>query len=210
VRIEKNEGGSALAVMANAQGSKGFSQERIVSGSSKEAGVTTIKMEDIVSSNNAIWASITWTVQGLDASQNPLGGECVVGARLVSPIVLDLANIGAFEGVSAADSGVKFDFAANGRISQSGWVKPTMGLLAMDKNENGVTEKGELRSLASLQIQNLGVLYSPSHRHGNRESLDNDVRYEARYWGPARCGTEGCLSFDVYFSTLQSLASNGR
>jgi hypothetical protein len=225
-----------------------------------------LPIKDVLDKNNSRAETFEWEVSGLDASNNTVGKKCSYQGRLMSPLVLDLENVGKFDGLGAAESRVKFDLAGEGTRVQTGWVNPSMGFLAMDKNGNGriddgtelfgeatrlsngkiskngytaladldenndgvvssadsrfgsllvwldsngngVTENGELRSLASLQIEKLGVAYSPSVRHGNPKMFENDVRYEARYWGPARCGIEGCLSFDVYFSTIKRAAS---
>ncbi len=226
-----------------------------------------IRMADIIKHNDHIGTSEKFLVQGLNADGSNAGGECKHSVKLISPLVLDLRGTGSFQGESLAESTVKFDLKATGEQLQTGWIKPTMGLLVLDRNSNGrvdngselfgeayrlankklatngyealadldsnkdgiidasdsffgklsvwvdansngLTEKGELRSLAAMQIQKIGLDYSPSLRHGVRDSLDNDVRYESRFWGPAHCGVQGCLSFDVYFATAQSVSYN--
>jgi hypothetical protein len=221
---------------------------------------------DFLRNNDKRKSKEEFIVQGLNPDGSNAGGECRQSIQLVSPLVLDLAGAGLFEGVSLAESRVSFDIGATGLRPRMGWLKPTMGLLALDRNGNGrvddgselfgeafafadgklatngyaalasldangdwavdssdpmfarlqvwvdangngVTDLGELRSLASLQIHRLGVAYSPSFRHGPRALFDNDVRYEARFWGPARCGDTGCLSFDVYFATSGVVAN---
>jgi hypothetical protein len=225
-----------------------------------------IAVADILAANKSVADKITWQVFGLDATGAEVGSSCTFKTQLISPLVLDLANRGLFEGIHPAASQVRFDFLGNGNRLQSGWVAPHMGFLAFDKNKNGViddgtelfghgtklesgntaangylalaefdtnndgfvspadknfkdlvvwvdaningaTEKEELKSLAELNITRIGVRYSPSHRHGPNTLLANDARYEARFWGPQNCGTEGCLSFDVYFATVNTLAS---
>jgi hypothetical protein len=259
-----------VVIKNNADGAEKIDQTRIIESSQYKTGEKRydIAMADILDENKSNFRPVTFRVIGLDQSENPVGSECGALVQQVSPIVLDLANIGHFDGTGPAEANIKFDFAGKGQIAQTGWIKPTMGFLALDKNgngkiddgaemfgeatrlkngntalngylalqeldtnkdglitaadadfdklvvwidsnSNGVTDNGELRSLASLQIQKIGLAYSPSHRHGKPNMLSNDVRYEARYWGPSTCGTTGCLSFDIYFSNVLQTVSLG-
>jgi hypothetical protein len=259
-----------IVITNNAEGSQKIDQTRTVeSGQYKTSNNRyDIRMAEILDENKSVFQSVTFKVIGLDNADKPVGSECGFLAKQVSPLVLDIANVGHFDGTGPAESSVKFDFAGKGSAAQTGWIKPTMGFLAFDKNgngkiddgsemfgeatrlkngktalngylalqqfdsnqdgmitasdsnfnklvvwidsnSNGITNKGELRSLASLQIHKIGLAYSPSHRHGMPEMLGNDVRYEARYWGPSVCGVTGCLSFDVYFSSVLQTASLG-
>lgn len=224
----------------------------------------SIPLDQMLGANELEFADVTWNVIGLDESGNAMGSECIFHARLVSPIVLNLTSAEKFHGLSLAESKAKFDLSGTGDKTATGWIKSGEGLLALDRNGNGIidngrelfgeatrltngntasngyaalaeldenkdgfitsadsnfgklavwvdtnsngyTDKGELLSLASLKIERLGVAYSPSIRHANRGVLQNDVRYEGRYWGPAQCGNVGCLSFDVYFATMQKI-----
>jgi Ca2+-binding RTX toxin-like protein len=58
----------------------------------------------------------------------------------ISPIILDLNG----DGVStlAKDAGVYFDLRNTGFTQATGWVAPTDGLLAWDRNSNGVIDNG--------------------------------------------------------------------
>jgi hypothetical protein len=56
--------------------------------------------------------------------------------RLIDPIVLDLDGNG-IELTARASSNVYFDMDGDGIKEQTGWVKPTDGLLAIDSNGNG-------------------------------------------------------------------------
>lgn len=244
--------------------------ETIVDATSYAAGANLfrIRMGDVIKNNNKSGTIETFIVQGFNADGSVAGGECRNSVKLVSPLVLDLRGIGSFQGISLAESLVKFDLRGTGEALQTGWIKPEMGFLVLDKNGNGrvdngselfgeayrltngklasngyealadldsnkdgvinssdasfgklsvwvdgngngFTEKGELQSLAATKIQKIGLDYSPSIRHGVRSSFDNDVRYEARFWGPTQCGVQGCLSFDVYFATAKSISYNG-
>jgi hypothetical protein len=232
----------------------------------KSDGQYEIPVGDFLKENGRFRSKEEFIVQGLNSDGSDAGQSCKQSVKLVSPLVLDLTGAAIFEGVSLPESRVSFDIRANGSQQKVGWLKPSMGLLVLDRNGNGrvddgselfgeafafadgksasngyaalasldtngdrfvdgadeafsrlqvwidangngVTDLGELRSLASLAIRKLGVAYSPSFRHGPRDFLDNDVRYEARYWGPARCGASGCLSFDVYFATSDAVAT---
>jgi hypothetical protein len=184
---------------------------------------------------------------------------------VVSPIVLDLAAKGSFNGTNLGESDVRFDVLGKGHAVQTGWVAPSMGFLALDLNRDGVINSGaelfgegtrkadgstfsngyvalaahdtnadgvvdakdpvfkrlvvwqdlntdgqsskdELRPLGAHGITSISVVYGPSFRHGAPVLGQNDVRYEARFFGPQQCGQEGCLSFDVFFATASSVA----
>jgi len=77
------------------------------------------------------------------------------------------------------DAGLQFDLAASGQRQASGWIAPGDGLLALDRNQDGVidardsdfaalrvwvdansdarSEAGELHSLGQLQISSLSL-----------------------------------------------------
>lgn len=193
-------------------------------------------------------------------------GKCTMLFVAASPIVLDLDDRNSFEGVELGDSKVRFDLLGYGEKKETGWIRPSMGLLALDRNGDGVitsgrelfgegtlgqagqrfsngylalaefdtnqdgildakdpifnkllvwrdvnvdgvSQAGELASLASYGISALSLSYGPSLRHGVPQVGANDVRLESRYFGPKRCGSSGCLTFDVFFATAQIFAS---
>jgi hypothetical protein len=80
-------------------------------------------------------------------------------------------------------------------------------LVWQDLNIDGRSSASELKPLSSYGVTSISVVYGPSVRHGSPQLGKNDVRYEGRYFGPERCGKEGCLTFDVFFATATSLAS---
>ena len=57
------------------------------------------------------------------------------------PLVIDLDGDG-IELTALADSGTQFDLDSNGFAEHTGWVKPDDGLLAMDRNANGLIDDG--------------------------------------------------------------------
>jgi Ca2+-binding RTX toxin-like protein len=80
--------------------------------------------------------------------------------RLIDPIVLDLDGNG-IELTARASSNVYFDMDGDGIKEQTGWVKPTDGLLAIDSNGNG-------------QIDNINELIGDLGRSGFAELLTYD------------------------------------
>jgi len=69
---------------------------------------------------------------------------------------------------------------------------------------------GELKSLASLSITKLSVGSTPVTAETSRALLahnagaaQNHVVLASRYFGPERCGTQGCFSYDVKFAMEQ-------
>ena len=61
-----------------------------------------------------------------------------------SPLVLDLNGNGGFDLVDAWNSKVevRFDMVADGAPVRTGWVKPSDGFLALDRNHNGKIDDG--------------------------------------------------------------------
>ncbi len=90
---------------------------------------------------------------------------------------------------------------------------PNFGKLVawIDHNGNGKSEKGELKSLSDLGITRIGVTYSDVPKDLRQQQLfGNVIQYQAKFWGPAHCGTEGCNSYDVYFATSQLSYARGQ
>jgi hypothetical protein len=79
-----------------------------------------------------------------------------------------------------------------------------------DRNLNGQSDAGELVSLKDAEVTALATSYSEVTDPAKRAQsvLENDHRYEARFWGPKQCGTEGCASYDIFFSKASELAKN--
>lgn len=222
--------------------------------------VHKILLEDVLSEDNRLRGGTqTFKFMPIDRS-GKLTGSCTLTMLAASPVVLDLANVGRFEGPNLGESDVRFDVLGNGREVQTGWVAPSMGLLALDRdgdgkitsgaelfgegtrradgstynngyvalaahddnrdgiidsrdsvfnklivwrddNSDGKSAPSELIPLAKLGITGISVVFGPSFRHGAPALGENDVRYESRYFGPKACGSDGCLSFDVFFAT---------
>jgi hypothetical protein len=81
----------------------------------------------------------TMVIAGLTTSQ--LGALTTTQLTvLASPIILDLSG----DGVSTLSysAGTRFDLHASGRVVQTGWVAPTDGLLALDRNHDGKINDG--------------------------------------------------------------------
>lgn len=75
-------------------------------------------------------------------------------------------------------------------------------VLWVDGNADGITQKGELKSLSKLGITGISVNYEQAasdERIQHRDSVKkNLVLYKSRYFG-TNCPENGCRSYDVYF-----------
>ena len=75
-------------------------------------------------------------------------------------------------------------------------------VLWVDANGDGITQKGELKSLASLGITGVSVNFEQAASDERIQHPDsvkkNLVLYKARYFG-THCPENGCRSYDVYF-----------
>jgi hypothetical protein len=69
-----------------------------------------------------------------------------------------------------------------------------------DRNHDGKTNSDELVSLAESEVTRIALKHT---RLKDAERFDNgnEMRTAAKFWGPAQCGSAGCNSYDVYFST---------
>ena len=112
------------------------------------ADLVTLSTQQIASLGTAQLGALgTAQLAALTAAQ-----RATVMARsgnLVTPLMLDLDGNGVQ--TLALDAGVRFDLAHRGRLSATGWVAPTDGLLVLDRNHNGVIDDGgELFGSATL------------------------------------------------------------
>jgi hypothetical protein len=98
------------------------------------------------------------------------------------------------------------DTNQDGMISNADGVFSEL-LIWRDGNLDGVSQPHELSPLSTHGVDRVSLSYGPSLRHGVPSFGENDVRFESRFFGPSHCGKEGCLSFDIFFATVQSMAS---
>lgn len=75
-----------------------------------------------------------------------------------------------------------------------------------DKNSNGISEAGELKSLTEMKVSKIEISYKPVPKE---KSFDrgNLLKYEGKFWGPESCGNVGCRSVDVFFGTTIEVSS---
>lgn len=79
-------------------------------------------------------------------------------------------------------------------------------ILWFDQNLDGVSNKGELKTLSALGVTDIDVRYKKSNQADDTKILENNVALEARFNGPSSCGVAGCKIYDVYFSTMSDEA----
>jgi Ca2+-binding EF-hand superfamily protein len=100
----------------------------------------------------------------------------------------------------------EFDTNSDGVISNADPIYQELRLW-FDHNNDGVSQKSELKSLLGMKIETISVRYK-----NVKESLvlqsgglpeANLVKYESSYTGSDFC-TKGCKSYDVFFGTSES------
>ena len=97
-----------------------------------------------------------------------------------------------------------YDANHDGVVSKADPIFKKLGVW-FDKNENGISEPWEVRSLSELGVTKISVKSEPVpsllryQNHGLAAS--NELRTQARFWGPRSCGDAGCAVYDVYFGT---------
>jgi hypothetical protein len=78
-------------------------------------------------------------------------------------------------------------------------------LVWFDRNKDGQSSAGELVSLASTGVTKVALKHK-ALKDAGRFVNGNELRTTAKFWGPAQCGSSGCSSYDVYFSTAFTTA----
>ncbi|MEY3900973.1 MAG: hypothetical protein RL189_279, partial [Pseudomonadota bacterium] len=78
-------------------------------------------------------------------------------------------------------------------------------LVWFDKDKDGQSSAGELVSLASTGVTKVALKHK-ALKDAGRFVNGNELRTTAKFWGPAQCGSSGCNSYDVYFSTAFTTA----
>lgn len=102
----------------------------------------------------------------------------------------------------------QYDTGSKGFVDSSDKVFKKLRVW-VDGNGDGVSQKNELKSLAHMGITRIGtkagdVPLAEQTQHYDKAAR-NLVLYQGTYWGPKKCGTQGCKTFDVYFGTDASL-----
>jgi hypothetical protein len=73
-------------------------------------------------------------------------------------------------------------------------------LVWFDHNANGISEPSELVSLKQAQVSKISLRYQELPLE-KQNSNGNQIKYQAKFYGPASCGVGGCSSYDIYFGT---------
>jgi len=69
-----------------------------------------------------------------------------------------------------------------------------------DHNINGISEGSEVVSLAEAQVTGISIQYRELPLN-KQFANGNQIRYQAKFFGPKSCDPSGCNSYDVYFGT---------
>jgi hypothetical protein len=77
-------------------------------------------------------------------------------------------------------------------------------LVWFDRNGDAISQAEEIVSLATTGVTSLQLNYNESIQR-TTVTESNDVRYEARFFGPQSCGAKGCKSYDVFFGSASSV-----
>jgi hypothetical protein len=74
-----------------------------------------------------------------------------------------------------------------------------------DHNLDGKSQPEEIKSLESLMITRIDTQHTALDDKAG--ALDNRILFAGKFYGPKSCGTTGCNSHDVFFSTISDVAS---
>ncbi len=112
------------------------------------------------------------------------------------------------------------DRAANGYLALQAYDSANKGYLDasdpvfaklmvwVDINKNGVSEKGELFTAKGIGITRIDTGYEEVAKNlqTQTEGLEegNLVKYQSKYYGPAHCGSKGCMSYDIFFGKTEN------
>jgi hypothetical protein len=101
----------------------------------------------------------------------------------------------------------QYDLNKDGTINASDAVFKKL-VVWFDYNVNGVSDKGEIKSLTDVSVSALSTKFTITDANTSFDQNGNQFRLTSKFWGPSQCGSEGCKSHDVYFNTAMSLAGD--
>ena len=137
------------------------------------------------------------------------GAEAAFGSLTGKPILVDLDGDGEVSYISVEDSNVLFDFDGDGYAHRTGWVGGNDGLLAYDKNGDGmIREHDELSFVGyhpGARTDLEGLRHFDSNNNGRLDSRD-------REWGKFRIwqdANENGLSETGELRTLAEMGFTG-
>ena len=67
-----------------------------------------------------------------------------------------------------------------------------------DHNQDGVSQKDEMKSLAEVKVSKISLKFEELQADSQFNN-GNLIKYKATFWGPEKCGSEGCSSYDIFF-----------
>gem|GEM_PF-2741710 len=133
-------------------------------------------------------------------------------------LALDLNDDGKIE--SGRELFGEFTSLANGSLAENGFAAlaqydrgnkgyinksdPVFANLRVwiDANSDGLSQPTEISGLTQLGISRINTTYSEVGQSAGMLSQGNVTLYQARFFGPAQCGSAGCRSYDVYFGSF--------
>ena len=71
-------------------------------------------------------------------------------------------------------------------------------LVWFDQNQDGISQKEEIKSLAEAKVTKIGLKYEELQADSQLNN-GNLLKYKATFWGPEKCGDAGCKSYDIFF-----------
>src|SRR5207247_526055 len=103
-----------------------------------------------------------------------------------------------------------YDLAGKGYVDPSDAVFNQLRVW-IDANGDGVSQAGELHTLAELGIRRLATNYDevPTGLRQQGGRFGNDVRYRSHERTQGGCAGQGCYIYDVYFGTGETLLGAG-
>lgn len=141
----------------------------------------TNKINEIIDSAFNIMSDVTTGVNKVADFVNDISGLATTAENTISPLVFDIDDNGAIEVVSVADSQTYWDIDNDGFAEHSGWITSGDGLLAIDKNKDGMIKNHD-ELFGTSTTDGFSVLSQYDENHDNLIDINDPVYGDLIMW----------------------------